>query len=85
MSTSPTESVVKELLVHRQPTTPTSSNPNRVSAARVLTSIENLAILEEKEKKKKHLAEEKEQHKKEREGKKEAERRGKEKEGRRES
>ena len=41
-----------------------------MALARVLTSIENLAILEEKEKKKKELAEEKEQRKREREEKK---------------
>ena len=41
-----------------------------MALARVLTSIENLAILEEKEKKKKALAEEKEQRKRDREEKK---------------
>ena len=50
--------------------TPTAKATKRVALARVLTSIENLAILEEKEKEKKELAEEKERRKKEREEKK---------------
>ena len=52
------------------PSTPTANATKRVALARVLTSIENLAILEEKEKKKKALAEEKEQCKRDREEKK---------------
>ena len=66
----PPGSVLAHYLVYPQaqysnPSTPTAKASKRVALAQVLTSIENLAILEEKEKKKKELAGEKEQRKKE--------------------
>ncbi len=66
--TTPTESVIKELLVlPHASAAPNTKVKSRVSIARVLTSIENLAILEEKERIKKELAEEKERRRMERE------------------
>ena len=74
-STVPPGSVLAHYLVYPQaqssnPSTPTAKASKQVALAQVLTSIENLAILEEKEKKKKELAGEKEQRKKEWEEKK---------------
>ena len=88
--TVPPGSVLAHYLVYPQvqssnPSTPTTKASKRVALARVLISTENLAILEEKEKKKKELAEETEQCKKERKEKKKKEGRGKQEKGRRES
>ena len=73
--TVPPGSVLAHYLVYPQAqssntSTPTAKATKRVALARVLTSIENLAVLEEKVKKIKELAEEKEWRKKEREEKK---------------
>ena len=75
--TVPPGSVLAHYLVYPQaqssnPSTPTAKANKRVALAWVLTSIENLAILEEKEKK--ELAEEKEQRKRARDKKKRKER-----------
>ena len=65
-------SIQKQSCISKYLTTPCSSNASSKPApkARLLTSADALAILEEKEKKKKEAAEEKERRKKEREEKK---------------
>ena len=88
--TVPPGSVLAHYLVYPQAqssntSTPTAKATKRVALARVLTSIENLAILEEKVKKIKELAEEKERRKKEQEEKKKKEGRGEQEKGSRES
>ena len=61
----PSESIAEKVLILPQATTKGKSG--QVAVSRVLTSIENLNMLEEKERKKKQLAEEKEWRKKVRE------------------
>ena len=77
--------IQKQSCISKYLTTPSSSNASSKPApkARLLTSADALAILEEKEKKKKDALEEKERRKKEREDKKKQKEQEREKKSRR--